>query len=230
MRVANLEDMELRVKVNENDIVNVKIGDRAIISIDAYPGRKLSGTVREIGSSALNSGASGSGAAAQAAGSVSDEVTNFLVKIRIGDRDVQLRPGMSATADIETQTVENVVAVPIQSVTVRAEGGLTSDEIQQKKAKEAQEKSGNSLEVTNEREEARRNREKMQRVVFIKTGDTVKMQSVETGIADNTHIEIKSGVKEGEEIVSGSYAAISRRLKDGMKVQIEKPRKAEEKK
>ncbi|MCR6654292.1 MAG: efflux RND transporter periplasmic adaptor subunit [Opitutus sp.] len=132
MRVANLEDMELRVKVNENDIVNVKIGDRAIISIDAYPGRKLSGTVREIGSSALNSGASGSGAAAQAAGSVSDEVTNFLVKIRIGDRDVQLRPGMSATADIETQTVENVVAVPIQSVTVRAEGGLTSDEIQQK--------------------------------------------------------------------------------------------------
>ncbi len=230
MRVANLEDMELRVKVNENDIVNVKIGDRAIISIDAYPGRKLSGTVREIGSSALNSGASGSGAAAQAAGSVSDEVTNFLVKIRIGDRDVQLRPGMSATADIETQTVENVVAVPIQSVTVRAEGGLTSEEIQQKKAKEAQEKSGNSLEVTNEREEARRNREKMQRVVFIKTGDTVKMQSVETGIADNTHIEIKSGVKEGEEIVSGSYAAISRRLKDGMKVQIEKPRKAEEKK
>lgn len=230
MRVADLDSMELRVKVNENDIVNVKIGDHAVIAIDAYPGRKFSGAVREIGSSAINSGASGSGSSAQASGTVSDEVTNFLVKIRIADRDIRLRPGMSATADIETKTVENVVAIPIQSVTVRAEGGLTSEELQQKKAKEAQEKSGNSLEVTNERDEARRSREKLLHVVFIRTGDTVKMQTVETGIADNTHIEVKSGVKAGDEVVSGSYAAISRKLKDGMKVTIEKPRKEEEKK
>ncbi len=230
MRVADLSNMELRVKVNENDIVNVKLGDHTVISIDAYPGRKFSGTVREISSSALNSGSSGSGSSAQAAATVSDEVTNFLVKIRITDRDVQLRPGMSATADIETQTVKDVVAVPIQSVTVRAEGGLTSEELQQKRQKEAQEKSGNALEVKDEKEEARRNREKLQRVVFVKTGDTVKMVKVETGIADNTHIEVKSGLKAGDEIVSGSYAAISRKLKDGMKVQLEKPKKEDEKK
>lgn len=230
MRIADLTNMELRVKVNENDIVNVKIDDHAVINIDAYPGRKFSGVVKEIGSSSLNSGGGGSGSAAQALASVSDEVTNFLVKIRISDRDVQLRPGMSATADIQTQTVANVVAVPIQSVTVRAEGGLTSEEVQQKRAKEAQEKSGNQLEVKNEKEEARRNLEKLPRVVFVRQGDSVKMQKVETGIADNTHIEVKSGVKAGDEIVSGSYAAISRRLKDGMKVRIEKPKKEEEKK
>lgn len=229
MRVADLENMELRVKVNENDIVNVKIGDHANLSIDAYPGRKFNGVVREIAASALNNGASGSGSAAQAAATVSDEVTNFLVKIRISDRDIQLRPGMSATADIETQTVHDVVAVPIQSVTVRAEGGLTSDELQKKNAKEAQEKTGNTLAVTAERDEAKRNLEKLQRVVFVVQGDTVKMRQVETGIADNTHIEIKSGVKAGDEIVSGSYAAISRTLKDGMKVRIEKPKKEEKK-
>lgn len=230
MRIADLSNMELRVKVNENDIVNVKINDHAVISIDAYPGRKFSGVVKEIGSSSLNAGATGSGGAAQAAASVSDEVTNFLVKIRISDRDIQLRPGMSATTDIQTQTVENVVAVPIQSVTVRAEGGVTSEELQQKRAKEAQDKSGNALEVKNEREEARRNLDKLQRVVFVRQGDKVTMVKVETGIADNTHIEVKSGVKVGDEIVSGPYAAISRKLKDGMKVQLEKPKKEEEKK
>jgi HlyD family secretion protein len=224
MRVADLANMELRVKVNENDIVNVKLGDHAVISIDAYPGRKFNGTVYEIGSSGTGSSASSQAAA------LSDDVTNFLVKIRITDRDVQLRPGMSATTDIETQTVENVVAVPIQSVTVRAEGGLTSEEFQKKQTKDAQEKSGNSYDAAAEKKDARRNREKLQSVVFLKTGDTVKMQKVETGIADTTHIQVKSGVKPGDEVVSGSYAAISRKLKDGMKVQLEKPKKEEEKK
>jgi HlyD family secretion protein len=230
MRIADLGNMELRVKVNENDIVNVKIDDHAIISIDAYPGRKFSGIVKEIGSSSLNAGATGSGSAAQAAASVSDEVTNFLVKIRISDRDIQLRPGMSATADIQTQTVENALAIPIQSVTVRAEGGKTSEDLQKERAKETQEKTGNAMDVADEKLEARRNREKLQRVVFVKVGDIVKMQKVETGIADNTHIEVKSGLKAGDEVVSGSYAAISRRLKDGMKVTVEKPKKADEKK
>ncbi|HVU23096.1 MAG TPA: efflux RND transporter periplasmic adaptor subunit [Opitutus sp.] len=230
MRVADLTNMELRVNVNENDIVNVKLDDHAVISIDAYPNRKFSGTVKEISSSAANAGGSGSGASAQANAAVSTEVTNFLVKIRIADRDVQLRPGMSATADIETQTVKDVVAIPIQSVTVRAEGGLTSEELQQKREKDAKEKTGNALDVQDERDEARRNREKLQRVVFIRDGDKVKMQVVETGIADNTDIEIKKGVKSGQEVVSGSYAAISRRLKDGMKIQIERAKKPEEKK
>jgi HlyD family secretion protein len=225
MRVADLSNMELRVQVNENDIVNVKIGDNAVISIDAYPKRKFSGTVREIASSAQ-----GSGASSQQSAQASD-VTNFLVKIRINDRDVQLRLGMSATCDIETKTVENVVAVPIQSVTVRAEGGLTSEEFQKKQAKDAENKSGNVFDAAAEKEAARRNREKLQSVVFLRVpGDKVKMTKVETGIADNTHIEIKSGLKAGDEVVSGSYAAISRKLKDDMKITIEKPKKEEEKK
>jgi len=226
MRVADLSNMEVRVKVNENDIVNVKVGDKAGLAVDALPGRKLAGTVKEISSSAQGTTTANS----QAAASASDEVANFLVKIRIAERDAKLRPGMSATADIETQTVENVIAVPIQSVTVRAEGGKTSEELQQQKAKEAREKSGNELEVADERREARRQRDQLKRVVFIKEGDKVRLQHVETGIADNTHIEVISGVKAGDEVVSGSYAAISRRLKDGAKVQLEKPKKEAEKK
>lgn len=223
MRVADLGNMELRVQVNENDIVNVKIGDRAVINIDAYPNRKFAGAVSEISSSAQGSGS----ISQQAAQSV--DVTNFLVKIKVTDRDAQLRPGMSATADIMTQTVENVVAVPIQSVTVRDQGGLTSEEFQKKKAADAQNKSGNVLDVAAERDAARRDREKLLHVVFLKDGNKVKMIKVETGIADNTYIEVKSGVKKGDEVVSGSYAAISRRLKDGAAVIIEKP-KPEEKK
>jgi HlyD family secretion protein len=219
MRVADLTSMELRVQVNENDIVNVKIGDHAVISIDAYPNRKFSGKVREISSSALSLTTATSQQAAQ-----SGDVTNFLVKIRVTDRDVQLRPGMSATTDIETQTVENVVAIPIQSVTVRADGGLTPEEVQQKKAADAQNKSGSALDLAAEKDAARRDREKLLHVVFVKNGDAVKMAKVETGIADNTFIEVKSGLKAGEEVVSGSYAAISRKLKDGAKIKVEKPK------
>jgi HlyD family secretion protein len=212
MRVADLTNMEVRVKVNENDIPNVKVGDHALISIDAYPDRKFNGYIKEIGSSADNSGGSGSGTSSQSAGGVSDEVTNYLVKIRVADRDVQLRPGMSATADIETQTVENVVAVPIQSVTVRAEGGLTTEELQNREDKEAKDKSGNDLGVSSDKDQARRNRDQLQYVVFVKTGGKVRLQKVETG-------------QPGDEVVSGSYAAISRKLKDGMAVHIDEPKK-----
>ena len=97
MRVADLSKMEVRV--------NVKVGDPVKISIDAYPDRKFNGTVREIAASADNNGASGSGASAQSSGTVSDEVTNFIVKIRVADKDLALRPGMSATADIEPYTL-----------------------------------------------------------------------------------------------------------------------------
>ncbi len=228
MRIADLTAMEVRVKVNENDIVNVKVGDHTVVTVDAFPGRKFEGKVREISSSALSTGATGSGSASLAA-SASDEVTNFLVKIRITDPDGALRPGMSATVDVETETVTNVVAIPVQSVTVRADGGKTSEQLQQQKAKEAKERSGNDLEVAAEKQEARRNRDQLRRVVFVKHGDTVAMVPVETGIADNTHIEVKSGIKAGDEVVSGSYAAISRILKDGAKVQIEHG-KPEEKK
>jgi len=226
MRVADLSNMEMRVKVNENDIVNVKLGDHASITIDAFPGRKFTGTVYEISSSAISTGSSGSGSNQALS---TDEVANFLVKIRVSDRDVTLRPGMSGVADIETQTAKDVVAIPVQSVTVRS-GGKTTEELQQQKAKDAKEKSGNELDVASEREDARRNRDKLDRVVFIRKGGVVEQRKVETGIADNTSIEVKKGVKAGEEVVSGSYAAISRKLKDGSKITIEKPKKDDEKK
>jgi HlyD family secretion protein len=219
MRIAQLRDMEARVNVNENDVINVKVGDAARISIDAYPDRVVPGVVREIASTALTRNAG-----------TQEEVTNFEVKIRIPDPAVQLRPGMSATADIETDTVQNAVAVPIQSVTVRnPESELSPEEREKLDAtRAAREQNDNPADVTNEaleKQRAREQRDKLQRVVFVRNGETVRMQKVTTGIADSTHIEIRSGIKPGDEVVSGSYTAISRRLKDGSKVQIEKEKK-----
>jgi len=219
MRIANLDNMEARVNVNENDVPNVHVGQSARISVDAYPDRVIKGIVREIASTATTKNAGSQ-----------EEVTNFEVKISIPDRSVQLRPGMSATADVETATVANAVVVPIQSVTARLAGSnLSPDERERNTAQAAARDGGdNKADVTNqtqEKQKQRELREQLQRVVFVKNGDKVRQQKVETGIADSTYIEIKSGIKPGDEIVSGSYTAISRRLKDGAKVEIEKPGK-----
>lgn len=222
MRIADLNNMEVQVDVNENDTPLVKVGDHADISIDAYPNRTFSGTVKEIASSAENAGATGSGSTAQANGSSGDEVTNFLVKIRVSGDGVQLRPGMSATADIATQTDANVVAVPIQCVTVRAAGGLTSEQLQQRDATAARDKTGTELTAADEAQEARRHRDELQQVVFVRRGDRVVLRRVATGIADDTWIEVKSGLAPGDEVVSGTYAALSRLLKDGMRVIVQK--------
>lgn len=216
MRVADLDSMEARVNVNENDVVDVKIGDSARISVDAYPDREIRGVVREIASTALTRNAG-----------TQEEVTNFEVKISIPDRSVRLRPGMSTTADIETATVRNIVAVPIQSVTVRTPGSTLSPEEQERQrvraaARDADDNRANVTNETEEKAKERALRRNLQRVVFVRNGETVRMQKVETGLADNTLIEIRSGLKPGEEVVAGSYTAISRRLKDGSKVAIEK--------
>src|SRR5258705_8126574 len=108
MRVADLGHMEARVDVNENDVVNVKLGDKAEIKIDAYGDRRFKGTVYQIGNTGKTTGSG-----------TQEEVTNFEVKIRIDDHDVTLKPGLSCTADIETNMVKDVVAVPMQAVTVR---------------------------------------------------------------------------------------------------------------
>lgn len=217
MRLADLDHMEARVDVNENDVVHVKVGDAAKIHVDAYPDRTIDGVVREIASTATTNNAG-----------TQEQVTNFEVKIQILlDPTVPLRPGMSATADIETATVADAVVVPIQSVTVRSAGETLSPEEVERNASRIQEREGgdNRAEVTNEqqqRQKARSDREKLQRVVFVKTGETVAMKVVETGISDPAYMEIKKGVEPGDEVVSGSYSAISRKLKDGAKVEIEK--------
>jgi len=173
MRIANLDNMEARVNVNENDIVNVHVGDVTRISVDAYPDRKIQGVVREIGSTAITRNAGSQ-----------EEVTNFEVKIAIPDHSVQLRPGMSATADIETATVPDAVVVPIQSVTVRSIDSQLSPEEREKqtaveKAKEGGDNRADTVNETLEKQKARELREKLERVVFIRNGDKVKMQKVE---------------------------------------------------
>jgi HlyD family secretion protein len=218
MRVANLDRMEVRVNVNENDVVNVKVGDRARISIDAYPGRKFTGVVKEIAASAKTTGALSQ-----------EEVTNFQVKIRISDPGADLRPGMSANADIETRTVENAVAVPIQSVTVRSrDGAKTIEQLAEERDRKARETQGDgaaaAVNEKQQRERERADRDALQRVVFVRTGDTVKQVPVETGIGDTAHIEIKSGIKAGDEVVTGSFSVITRTLKDGSAIRIDQPK------
>lgn len=218
MRVANLGDMEVRVKVNENDIVNVKVGDAARITVDAYPGRRFDGQVKEIASAALTVGQN-----------TQEEVTNFEVRVRITDKSVALRPGMSANTDIETRTVENVIAVPIQAVTVRSrEGSKTIDQLTADREKKARETKGDgaatAVNERQQREAERADRDALQRVVFLRDGDKVKQVAVETGIADSTHMEIKSGLKAGDEVVSGSFSVVTRTLKDGATIRVDRPK------
>ncbi len=219
MKVADLSAMEARVDVNENDVVTVRKGQKASISIDAYGDKAFTGVVSQIANSGQTSGAG-----------TQEQVTNFEVKIRLDQTGVQLRPGLSCTAEIETDSVQNVVAVPMQSVTIRTgDTSLSPEEIENKKQKKSEgDKGDNAAELTNERLQKlaeKEQRETLQKVVFLKKGGQAKMVPVTTGIADDTFMEIKSGLEPGDEVISGSYSAISRKLKDGAKVEIEKEEK-----
>jgi HlyD family secretion protein len=216
MRVADLGHMEARVDVNENDVVNVKVGDKAEIKIDAYGDRRFKGTVYQIGNTGKTTGAG-----------TQEEVTNFEVKIRIEDHDVVLKPALSCTADIQTNEVKDVVAVPMQAVTIRTgESNLSPEEIEKKRQKVAQrDKGDNNAEFVNDRAEKaaqKEEREKLSKVVFLKKGNKAQMVKVTTGISDDTYTEIKSGIQPGDEVISGSYSAISRKLKSGAKVAFDK--------
>jgi len=212
MRVAKLNQMEMVVNVNENDVVNVAVGDTAAMEIDAYPTRIFNGIVTEIANSARVTG-SGS----------QEQITNFPVKIRIldphnvsfdesGVDDVVMdnelpvaslempnfRPGMSGTVDIFTHTVDDATTVPIQAVTVRdfmqldVEHGGIAD----------------SLRTPGE--------EDLRRVVFVVADESrVRIQEVETGIADDSHYVILSGLSVGDRVVTGPYRAVSRTLEPG---------------
>ncbi len=216
MRVADLTHMQAVVDVNENDVVNVKLGDSATVSIDAYGDRQFKGAVEQIANTGKTTGTG-----------TQEEVTNFEVKIRLDNHEMRLRPGLSCTAEIQTAMVKDVVSVPIQSVTIRTgDTNLSPEEIEQKKQlKEAKEKADNNADVQNERlakQAEKEEREKLKKVVFLKDGNKAKMVEVTTGIADDADIEIKSGVKPGNEVISGSYSAISRKLKNGARVVMEK--------
>ncbi|HFB99314.1 MAG TPA: HlyD family secretion protein [Phaeodactylibacter sp.] len=207
MRIANLNSMEVQVDVSENDVLRVSVGDEVDIEVDAYLDRKFKGKVTEIANSASNTGNSIS--------LNTDQVTNFVVKIRIDPASYQdliqkgkpypFRPGMSASVDINTDTQNDVLCVPIQSVTTREDKKEDEDNEEKKK----------------------KTNEKIKEVVFVMSADTAKMVEVKTGIQDDEYIQILTGLSEGEEVISGPYSAISRKLKKGMKLRKKEKKKKE---
>jgi HlyD family secretion protein len=213
LRIANLQTMEVNVSVNENDIVRVNLGDTALVEVDAYQNRKFKGLVTEISTSANTTGVS------------ADQVTNFDVKIRILPESYKdllsaenpskspFRPGMSATVDIQTEAVINVLAIPIQAVTTR----LDSTKMKQENAENKDKKPQQSGEG-NKNEETKKKQEEVQEIVFVYNNGKAKVVNVKTGIQDNSYISIKEGLKEKDEIIIAPYRAVSKKLKDGDEV------------
>ncbi len=207
MRIANLNNMEVQVEVTENDIMKVGLGHETEIEVDAYLDKKFMGKVTEIANSAAN-------AATAQSSLTSEQVTNFIVKIRIDPdsyadiikegQTYAFRPGMSATVNINTKTVDEVLSIPIQAVTTRDLN------------KEADEDKPKVKKVSETDEE--KDDEELEEVVFIVVGDTVAMSKVETGIQDDEYIHVLAGVKENDEIVTGPYRTVSKKLKSGMKI------------
>lgn len=201
MTVSDLSNMEASVEVDENDVVLISLKDTARIKVDAFGDKIFKGVVSEIGNSAISSGLG-----------TQDQVVNFSVKLKLLDIDKGLRPGMSCNADIETETMTNVISVPIQSVTARS-GDFAQAEKNEGDDNQAPPKKKNGM-------------NKPQEVVFIVKDGKAKTVSVETGISDDNYIYIKSGLSEGELVVTGSYRAISRELSDGSTVRTEEKKKS----
>jgi len=209
MRIADLSKMEVRVDVNENDIVRVSSGDTAIIEVDAYPEKKFKGIVTLIGNSAK-----------QEAGASADAITEFEVRILMlsdsykelvnPNRKYPFRPGMTANVEIITERKSGIITVPLAAVTTR-----TGNESAEKEG----EKNDKPNQPTTTQDKPKSTiKELPKEVVFVHNNGVVKMVAVKTGISDFDNIEILSGLKEGDEIISGPFFAVSKKLKDGEKV------------
>ena len=205
MRIANLDVMEVNVEVNETDIVRVSIMDTALIEVDAYLDRKFKGVITEIATSANTTGTS------------ADQVTNFDVKIKMlktsyddlinksGAISSPFRPGMSATVEIQTETVRDVLSLPIQAVTTRAD---TSGRIKSAREKREDKKTNSDdKDITHE-------------YVFIVDGGKAKLTTVKTGVQDNMYIQILEGVAKGDEVIIAPYRAVSKELKNNDEVTV----------
>jgi HlyD family secretion protein len=203
LTVADLTQMEARVEVDENDVVLVSVGDTAKIKVDAFGDKELKGIVTQIGNSALTKGLG-----------TQDEVVNFEVRILLNDPDAKTRPGMSCDADIQTETKQNVITVPIQSVTARM-AFVPKPEGEDEEA---------APKVKNGKDN------KPQEVVFLIENNVAKKVEVKTGISDDSYIEIISGLKGGEEVVSGPYRAISKELEADKKVSVQAKAKTDKNK
>ena len=206
LRVANLNNMEVEVDVNENDIVKIKIGDEANVEVDAYLKKKFKGTVTSISNSASTT-------------LTSDQVTNFKVKVRILKESYldllegkpasysPFRPGMTATVDIITKTKTNVLAVPISSVVVKSDTTAVKDF---------------KVEDSNEDKKVTPKSDKRFECVFVKVGDKAKIRIIKTGIQDDTNIEVMTGLKTGDVVITGPYTTVSKELNSGDKVKLKK--------
>ncbi len=204
LRLADLSMMEVEVEVNENDIVRVTHMDTAIIEVDAYLDTKFKGIVTEIPVSANITGIS------------TDQVTNFNVKIRLLPESYSnkvseknpypLRPGMSATADIQTEIRSNVYSIPVQAVTTRVVNEQDNDSNEDDK------------ETTNDLLSAEV--QEKETVVFVETDGKAVMKPVQTGIQNNTHIEIIDGLDPEDKIIIAPYSAISKQLSDGTAIEV----------
>ena len=200
MRVANLQNMEVEVDVNENDIVKISVGDSAKVAVDAYLKKEFKGVVTSISNSASST-------------LTADQVTNFKVKVRILKSSYAdllegkpatyspFRPGMTATVDIITKTKTNVLSVPISAVVVK------SDTLA---AKKQDAKSDDEAEA-----KAAPKSDKKLECVFVKNGDKAKIRIIKTGIQDDANIEIISGLKQGDIIITGPYTLVSKELNSG---------------
>jgi len=206
IKLSDLSRMEVLVNVNENDITDVSLNDYALVEVDAYQDRKFKGVVKEVAYAASTS-----------SGGSQQQVTNFQVKVQMLEVADGMRPGMSAAVDIITENREQVLTIPIQS--------LTSP--RQAPDGESRKKSSNfsvSVESGNEKRQwgnrSEKSGNKGRNVVFVVKGNTVEQRFVETGIVGDRDYEVISGLEEGEEIVTGGFVAISRDLYDGAKVTI----------
>jgi len=219
MTIVGLDEMEARVDIGEMDIVLIKLGQKATLEVDAFRDRKFSGIVTEIANAARNAGG----------GSLNQDATRFEVKIRLQE-EAAFRPGMSVTADVETRYRTNVVAVPIASVTTRppkpapatgksttAATGNVTNAPAATEAKPNDNADPKSARGDDDKEDGDRSKKPVE-VVFVVAGDTVRQQPVKLGVSDNGYFEIKEGLKDGDEIVTGGFLAISRELEDGKKI------------
>ncbi len=216
MRVADMSKIETIVDVGENDIPKVQLGDSALISVDAYNNRKFRGIVTQIASSVTN-------AAGVSTTTVStNDVTNYKVHIRLmpdsykdlmRPRSFPFRPGMSASADIQTRTHPNVLSVPINAVAVREKG--TDNAVLANSDDAANDNTKNDTRAQNV------NAENLDEVVFLlQPGDTVRKVRVRTDIQDINYIEVVDGVKEGDQVITGPYSIVSKTLKGGQRVKV----------
>lgn len=213
LRVANLNNMEVEVDVNENDIVKINVGDSAKVEVDAYLKKEFRGIVTSISNSASTA-------------LTADQVTNFKVKVRILKESYAdllegkpanfspFRPGMTATVDIITKRKENVLSVPISSVVVKSDTSATAKPVVVK-----------SKDDQNNNQKAPKSDKKFE-CVFVKVGDKAKLRVIKTGIQDDTNIEVSSGLKKGDIVIVGPYATVTKDLNSGDLVYVKKDDKA----